>query len=95
MKAPVSKTQPKPVIKDPARKGNKMEKEQLIELLEEMTKEFEKSMEEDNLQTDGIMFPRYYDIGKIHAIENIAFLLKMNMNQEEARQYLKKSIGIV
>lgn len=95
MKAPVSKTQPKPVIKDPARKGNKMEKEQLIELLEDMTKEFEKSMEEDNLQTDGIMFPRYYDIGKIHAIENIAFLLKMNMNQEEARQYLKKSIGIV
>lgn len=92
MKAPVSKTQPKPVIKDPARKGNKMEKEQLIELLEDMTKEFEKSMEEDNLQTDGKMFPRYYDIGKIHAIENIAFLLKMNMNQEEARQYLKTAL---
>ena len=66
-----------------------MEKEQLIELLEDMAKEFEKSMEEDKLQTDGIMFPPYYDIGKIHAIENIAFLLKMNMNQEEARQYLK------
>lgn len=70
-----------------------MEKEQLIELLEEIATEIQKSIKKDDPKTEGELLCKYYDKGKLHAIRRIAFLLKMDMNQEEARRYLQDALN--
>lgn len=70
-----------------------MEKEQLIELLEEITTEIQKSIKKGEPKTEGELIWQCYNKGKLNAIRSIAFLLKIDLNQEEARRYLQDALN--